>query len=371
MKEKPAILVLEDGRFFVGKGFGADGERGGEAVFNTAMTGYQEILTDPSYSGQIVVMTYPEIGNYGVNSEDVESAKPWLEGFAVRNLSRIHSNWRSESSLNRYLADHGIVGICDIDTRALVRHLRNLGSQRCMISTRETDPALLLPRVLALPRMEGQNLAEKVSCPQAYAWPGGSTQARAAGFSVAAYDFGIKRNILHMLEQCGCRIQVVPAGTPAADILAMEVDGVFLSNGPGDPQPVEPAIAAIRQLLGKKPLFGICLGHQLLGLALGGNTYKLKFGHHGANHPVQNRKTGRVEITSQNHGFAVDPDSLPAADVEITHLNLNDGTVEGLQHRHLPAFSVQYHPESAPGPHDSHYLFQHFIDLMTEFRGDA
>lgn len=365
-QENQALLALEDGRTFLGRTAGADGERGGEAVFNTSLTGYQEILTDPSYAGQVVVMTYPEIGNYGVNSQDLESRRPHLEGFVMRQASSIYSNWRAEGSLRDYLVAHGIVAISEIDTRALVRHLRTRGALRCMISTRDLSPDSLVAKARALSSMVGCDLASRVTSKEVREWP----QRPAPGqgqFHVLAYDFGIKENILHQLVEHGCRVTVVPAQTTSRQVEELKADGVFLSNGPGDPEPVSYAIHTIQELLGRVPIFGICLGHQLLGLALGGRTYKLKFGHHGGNHPVKYLSSQRVEITCQNHGFCVDPETLDPEQVEITHLNLNDGTVEGLRHRHLPAFSVQYHPESSPGPHDSRYLFEEFAQLMRDY----
>lgn len=371
---KKAILVIEDGSVFEGYGFGADGEAHGEVVFNTSMTGYQEILTDPSYNGQIVAMTYPEIGNYGVNPEDVESGRPHLRGFVVKEYWREPSNWRSKGTLDSYLSEYGIVGIEGVDTRALTRLIRSKGAQRAAISTTDTDPESLLRRVRASQGIVGIDLVTEVSCENVYSWSEGSGVWRPADeeepasgrrFKVVAYDYGLKQNILKKLADHGCDVSVVPSRTPPHEILAMEPDGIFLSNGPGDPAAVAYAVESVRTLVGKKPVFGICLGHQILGLALGGRTYKLKFGHRGANQPVKDLRTGKVEITSQNHGFAVDPDSL-GDDVEITHVNLNDNTVEGLRHKEHPAFSVQYHPEASPGPHDSSYLFKEFIELMKE-----
>ena len=374
----PAILALEDGTVFEGASYGARTESSGEVVFNTAITGYQEIFTDPSYSGQIVVLTYPQIGNYGANSFDSESARPYIEGLVVREFSPLASNWRSQEEADRFLADAQVPIIAGIDTRALVRHLRTRGVMRGVLSTAGGDAKDLVEKAQQIPSMAGLDLATRVSTAQSYEWtesvegcsPSEDWGERAEPqFHVVAYDFGIKRNILRRLVHTGCRVTVVPALTPAEDVLALAPDGVFLSNGPGDPEPLTVQIANIRKLIGRKPVFGICLGQQLLGLALGGRTYKLKFGHRGANHPVLNKVTGRVEITSHNHGFAVDPDSLSAGEVELTHVNLNDGTLEGFRHRSEPCFSVQYHPEAAPGPHDSLYLFEDFKCLMAGFKG--
>lgn len=371
---KKATLVIEDGSVFEGLSFGAEGEAYGEVVFNTSITGYQEILTDPSYNGQIVAMTYPEIGNYGVNPEDVESRKPFLRGFVVKEYWKEPSNWRSKNSLGSYLSENGVVGIEGIDTRSLTKLIRSKGAQKAVISTTESDPGKLLKKVRDSQGIVGIDLVTEVSCDNPYKWSDGSGLWRPAGeeatgerkrFRVVAYDYGLKQNILRKLVDHGCEVSIVPSRTPPHEILSMEPDGIFLSNGPGDPAAVAYAVESIRTLIGKKPIFGICLGHQILGLALGGTTYKLKFGHRGANQPVKNLRTGKVEITSQNHGFAVDAESL-GGDVEITHINLNDNTVEGLRHREHPVFSVQYHPEASPGPHDSSYLFGEFIKLMEE-----
>jgi carbamoyl-phosphate synthase small subunit len=371
--KKHATLLLEDGRVFRGNGHGFEGEAVGEVVFNTSMTGYQEILTDPSYAGQIVTMTYPLIGNTGVNPEDVESRKPFLEAFIVKRLSPLPSNWRTTEPLDEYLAKNRIPVISDIDTRALVRHIRLKGSMRGIVSLIDHDEASLKKKVQRAPQMVGLDLASSVTIEKPFDNADGnvnfvefSTLAdiEPCPFHVVAYDFGIKSHILRNLTRCGAKVTVVPATMSAEDVLQLKPDGIFLSNGPGDPEPLEYAIKNVRGLLGKKPVFGICLGHQVLGLALGARTYKLKFGHHGGNHPVFNVERNQVEITAQNHGFAVDPESLNLNDVNITHINLNDNTVEGLEHRSLPAFSVQYHPEASPGPHDSYYLFKKFFELM-------
>ncbi|MGB8541002.1 MAG: glutamine-hydrolyzing carbamoyl-phosphate synthase small subunit [Candidatus Acidiferrales bacterium] len=380
--EARAILALEDGRVFKGRAAGACTRRGGEVVFNTSITGYQEVFTDPSYSGQIVCLTYPHIGNVGTNLDDEESAKPYIEGLVVREFSSLASNWRSKESAQDYLERHRVPVIWDIDTRALVRHLRSVGALRGVVATDGTPAEKLIAEARALPTMAGLELASRVTSPKQYEWKRGSIELAASGapaevksqagstsegksrYKVVAYDFGIKQNILRLLVDHGCDVTVVPAQTSGEDVLALKPDGVFLSNGPGDPEPIGYAVANIQKMLGRVPIFGICLGHQLCGLALGGRTFKLKFGHHGSNHPVQNLRTKKVEITSQNHGFCVDPDSLPASDVEITHVNLNDHTNEGMRHRSLPLFSVQYHPEASPGPHDARYLFDDFILLM-------
>ena len=333
----------------------------GEVVFNTSMTGYQEVLTDPSYAGQIVVMTQPEIGNYGTNPEDEESRRPFVEGFVVRECSPIHSNWRGEKTLDDYLCQHSVSGISEIDTRALVRHIRSRGAMRGMISASDFVPDSLRQKVLAFPTMSGSDYVRCVTTPESYHW-----EARDIQFQVVAFDFGIKSNILRSLAARGCSLTVVPAATSAEDVLALDPDGIFLSNGPGDPEPLDYAVHNIEKLLGKKPIFGICLGHQLLSLALGGKTYKLKFGHRGGNQPVKNLISNKIEITAHNHGFAVDPDSLNDHQIQLTHFNLNDQTLEGFRHRYLPVFSVQYHPEGSPGPHDSLYLFDDFIRLMRE-----
>ena len=370
---KSALLALEDGTLFRGVSYGAEGESFGEVVFNTAITGYQEVLTDPSYAGQIVVMTAPEMGNVGVNAEDAEATRPRCAGFVVRQASPVSSNWRAERSLESFLADSGIVGIAEIDTRALTRRLRTAGAQRGGISTTTLDGPALVDKVRRSPSMEGSDLVRSVTTRTAYGWDEpswvppaerGSRKVRDADLHVVAYDFGVKRNILAMLRDLGCRVTVVPASTSGADALALGADGYFLSNGPGDPAAVPYAAEATRALVASgKPVFGICLGHQILGLALGGKTYKLRFGHHGANHPVMDLTSGKVEITSQNHGFAVDVDSLQGK-ATLTHVNLNDRTVEGMRLEGRPVFSVQYHPEASPGPHDAAYLFQRFADLM-------
>jgi carbamoyl-phosphate synthase small subunit len=362
---RSAYLLLEDGRLFAGEAMGASGSSLGEVVFNTSMTGYQEVLTDPSYAGQIVVMTYPMIGNYGINAEDTESPKVQVAGFIVRELSPVFSNWRAGGSLDDYLRQNDIVGLTGVDTRALTRHLRSAGAMRAGIATNEVEPAQLLERILAHPRMEGLDLTCGVSTPEAYDVPAVGTQK----YQVLAYDFGVKRHSLKYLSERGCRITTFPAQARAEELLERNPDGLFLSNGPGDPEAVEHALTTIRAFGEREiPIFGICLGHQLLGRAFGGRTYKLLYGHRAANHPVRRLEDGAVEITSQNHGFAVrrgPGDEVEGAKaLRVTHLNLNDQTIEGLEHRELPIFGVQYHPEAAPGPHDSLYLFDRFVAAM-------
>jgi len=376
-----ATLALEDGTWYRGVSTGAPGETSGEVVFNTSMTGYQEVLTDPSYAGQIVTMTAPLIGNYGTAAGDAESQAPRVAGFIVREASAVASNWRADSSLRDYLVRHNIVAIADIDTRALTRVLRSAGVMRGVIATGQVDPEELVTKARAIPTMEGSDLVRGVTCDAPFDWrnvaaAAGDADHREFGIApqrrssrrlrVAAYDFGIKWNILRRLDAYGCDVRVFPATAPASELLATEPDGIFLSNGPGDPAALPYAINNVRELVRTDiPTFGICLGHQILGLAVGGQTFKLKFGHRGANHPVKELESGKVEITSQNHGFAVDPDSLPA-EVKVTHLNLYDGTVEGFRHTSKPVFSVQYHPEASPGPHDADYLFLKFLDAMEK-----
>ena len=375
-----ALLALEDGRTFQCRSFTGPGEVGAEIVFNTSMTGYQEVLTDPSYRGQMVTMTYPLIGNYGVNLEDIESDRIQVAAFLMKEYQRFPSNYRSTETLADYLKKHDVLGIEDLDTRAITRHIRTAGAMRAVVSTRTLDPDVLVKKANEIPSMNGQDLASKVTTAQPYRWRDGRPvfidketlmdhhiwQNSNDKHSVVAYDYGIKYNILRCLEDAGCEVVVVPAETPADTVKAMAPDGIFLSNGPGDPEPVAYAVKTIQSLLGYRPMFGICLGIQLLGIALGGKTYKLKFGHRGANQPVKNLMTGRVEITSQNHGFAVDIDTLDKSEVEVTHINLNDNTLEGFRHRNLPVFAVQYHPEASPGPHDAKYLFDDFVKMIKE-----
>ena len=359
-KRKKAILLLEDGRVFNGFSFGHIGETTGEVCFNTGMSGYQEILTDPSYCKQIVTMTSPHIGNYGIHSEDIESKKIQVSGFVIKEETEIPSNWRSELSVGDYLDDQKIVGIQNIDTRALTRHIRDNGAMNGIISSIDVDTKSLKSKLNKIPSMEGLDLAKVVTTKKNYKWSKDSKP-----YKVAAIDYGIKLNILRLLDKHNCEVTVFPAHISADEIIKFDPDGVFLSNGPGDPSAVKYGIKMVKSLLGKKPIFGICLGHQILALALGAKTFKLKFGHRGINHPVRNNETGIIEITSQNHGFAVDLDSLPD-NVESTHINLNDNTSEGIKCKDIPAFSVQYHPESSPGPHDSRYLFKQFIEMMKK-----
>jgi carbamoyl-phosphate synthase small subunit len=373
-----ALLALEDGLVLWGRSFTGAGECRGEVVFNTAMTGYQEILTDPSYKGQIVTMTYPLMGNYGVNPEDLESRGVQVEGFIVKEYHPYPSNWRAQGNLADYLKAAGKLGVQGLDTRAVTKRLREVGAMRGIISTLDLDPASLVRRARELPSMEGQDLVPLVTCSQPYWWPEFPVEGRdpadlaalwaqKSGKKVILYDYGVKFNIIRCLKERGLEVLVVPATTPAAAVLALKPDGIVLSNGPGDPAAVTYAIDNVRQCLGSQPMFGICLGHQLMGLALGGRTFKLKFGHRGANQPVKNKLSGRVEITSQNHGFAVDLESIPDPAVELTHVNLNDGTLEGLRHPKLRAFSVQYHPEASPGPHDADYLFEEFLNMVEQY----
>ena len=368
-----ALLVLADGKIYKGEHFGSEGEVEAEIVFNTSMSGYQEIITDPSYCGQMVVMTYPLIGNYGVNPEDFESDRPHLSGFIIKELSKVQSNWRSRGSLEEFLKETNVFGIQGIDTRALTRRIREKGSQQAILSTDTSDPQRLIEKVRKSPGLIGRDLVKEVTCKNAYDWnesewttQSGKTKLKEVKdrpYNVLVYDFGVKRNILRKLTRAGCKVRVVPANTPADEVLATRPDGIFLSNGPGDPAAVPYAIDNVKTILGKVPVFGICLGHQILSLALKGKTYKLRFGHHGGNQPVLDVKSGKIEITSQNHGFAVEQNSFDS-DVDITFLNLNDNTVEGIQHKSWPVFSVQYHPEASPGPHDSEHLFYKFVNLM-------
>jgi carbamoyl-phosphate synthase small subunit len=377
-----ALLALEDGRYFEGKSFGATGTRVGEICFNTAMTGYQEVLTDPSYRGQIVAMTYPLIGNYGTNSLDQESQSPHVRGFVIEELSEVPSNWRSEMSLDEYLRKWDVSGVQGIDTRALTRHLRTRGAMKACLTTEEMSIQETVQRAIDGEGVIGMDYVREVSTPDVYRWdptdelskPWTIANGNSGGnkpnlppirFQIAAYDYGIKRNILRLLRQKGFGVTIVPASTSAEEVLALNPDGIFLSNGPGDPAALPYAHETVHDLMGKKPIFGICLGHQILGFAFGGSTFKLKFGHRGANQPVKDLRSGRVAITAQNHGFAVDPKSLPN-EIDVTHVNLNDGTVEGMRHKELPIFSVQYHPEAAPGPHDASYFFQQFADLIEK-----
>ena len=355
-----AFLALEDGSVFKGRSFAASGERTGEIVFNTSMSGYQEIITDPSYKGQIIVMTYPLMGNYGINKDDVESRQPFLEGFVAKEYSKIASNWKREQSLGEYLKENNILGIEGIDTRRLTLHIREKGAMKAILSTQDQDEASLIKKAKNSPGLVGVDLVSRVSVNKKYIF----AQNKDARYKVAVFDCGVKYNILRELARNDCKVAVFPAQATHDQILEAAPDGLLLSNGPGDPAAVDYVVTTVGKLIGRIPIFGICLGHQMLGLALGGRTYKLKFGHHGANHPVKDLKTGKVSITSQNHGFCVDIDSLNRKDIEPTHVNLNDGTLEGLRHRRLPIFSVQFHPEASPGPHDAEYLFAEFTKLM-------
>jgi len=377
-----AIIALEDGRTFEGHAFGASGETFGEIVFNTSMTGYQEILTDPSYEGQIVTMTYPLIGNYGVNGEDFESRRPFVRGFVVKERSRMVSNWRATESLEDFLSRYNIIGVEGVDTRAITKHIRLAGAMKAVISTEDLDRESLVEKARSSPGIVGIDLVKGVTCDSPYRWDepadygwwrndGGAGTATLRGSGrhrVVVLDCGVKYNILRLLRTFAEEVIVVPAGSSPEEILSYDPDGVLLSNGPGDPAAVPYVVETVRELLGKRPIFGICLGHQMIGLALGGRTYKLKFGHHGGNHPVMDLKTGKVYITVQNHGFCVDIGSLDGGDVEMTHINLNDRTLEGMRHMKIPVMSVQYHPEAGPGPHDSSYLFEEFTRLMDSFR---
>jgi len=369
-----AILALEDGSVFEGRSFGSPGEKTGELVFNTSMTGYQEILTDPSYKGQIVIMTYPLIGNYGVNEEDIESQRPKVEGFIVKENSSLFSNWRSDKRLSDYLVEQEIMGLEGLDTRALTKHIRSLGAMKAIVSTEDLNPDRLIEKAKASPGLIGRDLVREVTCDNPYEWnktndsqfldlrlPPSTYHSQ---FKVVVLDYGVKYNILRSLRERNCKVTVLPASSSVESILSFRPDGILLSNGPGDPEGVPYAIETVRQLIGRKPIFGICLGHQLLGLAFGGKTFKLKFGHRGANQPVKDLKTGRIMITSQNHGFCVDPDSLNPDEIELTQINLNDHTSEGMRHKRLPIFSVQYHPEASPGPHDTQNLFDEFMKMM-------
>jgi carbamoyl-phosphate synthase small subunit len=369
-----AILALEDGTLFEGRSFGFPGEKAGELVFNTSMTGYQEILTDPSYKGQIVIMTYPLIGNYGINEADIESRDPKVEGFVIKENSSLFSNWRADRSLSEYLIAYRIIGVEGMDTRALTKHIREKGAMKAILSTEDLHQDRLIEKAMASPGMIGRDLVREVTCENPYQW----TERIDSEFSlhseppstfhfrprVVVMDYGVKFNILRSLRDWGCEITVLPASSSVESILSYQPDGILLSNGPGDPEGVPYAIETVRKLIGKKPIFGICLGHQLLGLALGGKTFKLKFGHRGANQPVKDLKTGKVAITSQNHGFSVDPDSLNPEEIELTQINLNDRTLEGMRHKKLPVFSVQYHPEASPGPQDTQSLFGEFVRMM-------